>query len=298
MHLFQLLVVKIVIFLSLVEGNVVKSDNNDFLKPFHHKPKPHVTRPLYSNFQVQYLVITGEETHNRAQNIWSTWGQRVGKMNNDSILFVTDINEKQVNNKRNHESVDNNMKMINVLETSSSWDHSYRYRQSQLKWMRSLVLSDTFSSFDWLVFIDDDTFLILNSMREMLQRYDSTKSLLLAKKNGDNSICGGAGFAMSKKMVQILMTPKHRFNLIHAFENTVNDLSNDQFYADVILSKFIYDHIIGNIINIRELKNEGKDVIMRWYKKHPDVKMSGVITYHHVSQRTEYQVLFKHYYSD
>ena len=103
--------------------------------------------------------------------------------------------------------------------------------------------------------------------------------------------------AMSKRMVQQLTSPTHRFNLIRAFERAISDMtSNSGFFADIILSKFIYDHNIGKILNIRELKNEGHHVIWEWFRHHPGTNKSAVITYHHVSNRAEYSALYNHYY--
>jgi hypothetical protein len=275
--------------------------DGEYLKPFVHKPKPN--KHVYKDFRIQYLVITGagEAYQHRAENIWSTWGQSVGKTNNDSVLFISDTSDH--NTQQQSSIMDSRIQTVerptlSVLDILESWDISQRYRQSQLKWMRALVLSDSFPAFDWLILIDDDTFLIHHAMREMLQRYDSNHSLMLAKKNGEFSVSGGAGIVMSKRMVQEVTSPKHRFKLIHAFETAVNDLDNNRFYSDVILSKFIYDHNIGNIINLRELKNEGSRVIMEWYKRHPEANKSAVITFHHISNTPDYLALYNYYYKN
>jgi len=292
---------------SSVQSQNIRMESVKYLNAFVHHSKPGKPQSLHKDFRVQYLVITGQKNEHRAGNIMSTWGPTIGTANNDSVTFITDSQAtfKDQDSSRISSSTlsppsastPSAMSTLSVLEIAASWSISQIYRQSQLKWLRALLLWDTFPPFDWLVFLDDDTFLIHNSMREMLQLHDSSTPLLLAKKNGVLSVCGGAGMVMSKRMVQKLMLPSNRLKLMHAFESAVNNLDNNRaFYSDVILSKFIIDHKIGKIINIRELKNEGSDVIMGWYKKHPDVNKSAVISYHHVTDRSEYFALYEHYY--
>ena len=284
-----------------------RRDSDLYLKAFVYHPRPSRPRPLYRDFRLQYLVVTGQAYRHRAENIMATWGPIVGTINNDSLAFVSDIVTHAASKQNFSDSStitttlspalpSKNFTSFAVLEILNSWSRSQVYRQSQLKWIRALLLCDTFPEFDWLAFVDDDTFVIHNAMREMLQLHNSNTSLLLAKKNGGLSVCGGAGMILSKRMVQKLTNPTHRLQLIHAFESAVNDVGNNRFYADVVLSKFIRDNNIGKIINIRELKNEGSRVIMGWYRQHTEVNRSGVITYHHVSNSSEYRTLFEHYY--
>jgi hypothetical protein len=277
---------------SAVSFNAVDMKNDrdsSYLKAYVYKPKSN--KPLNKEFRIQYLVITGRANEHRAGNIWSTWGPTIGKTSNDSLLFISDSNH----------SAHHNIPILKVLDVLDHWELSQRYRQSQLKWLRAVMLTPSLPSFDWLVIIDDDTFVIHPAMREMLQRHDSKSSLMLGKKNGNSelgraSVCGGAGIIMSKTMVQRITSPKYQSLFIAVFESAVNDMDKNEFYSDVIVSKFVKDYDIGQIINVRELKNEPSGVIMGWYEKHPKVHKSSVITYHHVTNRSEYTALYNHYY--
>lgn len=277
--------------------HIDKEGGTEYLKPFVHEPKPNMRVRLQKDFRIQYLVITGQAYKHRAHTIWATWGPSVSKIGNDSLLFISDSGiSGSIDSSRGH--ITDMPPTLNVIDNLDSLSPLQRYRRSQLKWMRALILSDSFEPFDWLIFLDDDTFLIHHAMREILQRYDPAISLMLARKNGNFSVRGGAGMVMSKGMVLELTSSQHRFNLIQAFETAVKNMKDSTgYYADIILSKFIYGHNIGKIVNLRELKSEGTHVISEWYKKHPETNKSAVITYHHVSNRAEYLALYHHYYT-
>lgn len=288
----------------VLSDNLFLKDRNfargsDFLEPFVHKPVGNRQQPLHKNFRIQYLVITGQANLHRARNILSTWGPSVGKTNNDSVVFISDSN---IRGARGNSSValplGAYLPTLSVLDVMDSWGPPQLYRQSQLKWLRALMLWEAFSLFDWLVFLDDDSFVVHPAMRQLLQMHDPGSAVILARKNGNISICGGAGMVLSKGMVQKLTSLTYGPKLVLAFDSAVNDLRNNRFYSDVIFSKFVIEHELGKIVHVREFKNEGSRVIAAWYRKHPSVNKSTVITYHHVSSRAEYLALYRHYYPD
>lgn len=239
-----------------------------------------ITSPFSSKLKIQYCVITGSEYHSRSRLIQDTWSKDLGI---GSIEYITDSESNS------------DIKYVNAIQFNNtiSMNANYKYRYSQLKWLYP-ILSFKYHSFDWLVLLDDDTFIIDTALRSLLSEYNSSQPYIIGKMGqGCNFLCGGAGFALSFELVSILRD-NFASQLIHTF--TISLQSEDHFYSDVILSHFIRRHHIAIQRGREEFKNFSPAICLNWYIKN-NVSPSQVVSFHRIHNKTEYVRIYRHYYS-
>jgi hypothetical protein len=235
----------------------------------------HTTR---ENVTLQYLMITGDAMLSRAEIVWNTWGKTIQK---DYFLILSDSSKNL------------SMPVVQVMNISASLPSERRYRLSQLKWLLGLKMMKS-RDFDWLIFIDDDTFILHNSLRKLLSHYNSSEPLLIGKAGEPacHFVCGGAGMALSQKLVHLLNT-----NYSRQFESEYSAIihsNSTYFHSDVIISHFIHKHQVGKIIHHEEFKNFPPDVGMKWYQSHNRTP-SPVVSYHRLSPE-QYSSFYSIYY--
>lgn len=231
------------------------------------------------NVTLQYVMITGEAMLSRAEVVWNTWGKTIQK---DYFLILSDSSKNL------------SMPVVQVMNISASLPSERRYRLSQLKWLLGLRIMKS-RTFDWLVFIDDDTFIIHHSLRRLLSHYNSSDSLLIGKAGEPTChfVCGGAGMALSHKLVHLLTT-----NYSHQFEREYTSAvhsNSTHFHSDVLISHFIHKHQVGRIIHHEEFKNFPPDIGLKWYQSHNRTP-SAVVSYHRLSPE-QYYSFYSYYYN-
>lgn len=235
----------------------------------------------FQNISIYYFVITGNEMFERVKIVWNTWGKTI-KKEHFNILSDSLFDKKL------------NLPVIKVMNISKENSMSVKYRLSQLKWLYGIQLMKN-KEFDWIVFLDDDTFIINYSLEILLSQYNSSKSLLIGKAGEPSChlVCGGAGFAMSKSLVSKLNNEfYYQFDKEY---HSIIDSNSTHFHSDVIISNFIHKHKIGTIIHREEFKNFPPEVGMKWYQLHNRTP-SAVVTYHRLTIE-DYKLFYSIYYN-
>jgi hypothetical protein len=245
--------------------------------------KPYDSHSERANITLQYVLISGDERLNRAQLVWDTWGKTI----QESYFLILSDSFKPV------DPLYQSMPIRQVMSISPSLPSHEKYRQSQLKWLHGLRLVQS-QQFDWLIFLDDDTFIIHHSLQKLLSHYNASEPIMIGKvgEPACHLICGGAGIAMSQKLVHLLNTNYSR-QLEQEFRSIVSSNSS-HFHSDVILSHFLYRHQIGSIIHRQEFKNFPPDVGMKWYLAHNRTP-SSVVSYHRLTPE-QYATFYLLYY--
>lgn len=231
-----------------------------------------------SSISVLYLVVTGAAKRERANVIQKTIGKHVTAP--DRMVFVSDEESDE-------------LPMYKVISIPNTTKPLRAYKMSQLKWVYGVILSYSLTPFDWLVFLDDDTFMILYAFKELLSQYDSNNSILIGKRGADcHFICGGAGFAISRSLHQRLQ-PRTR-DLEQHFEDALR--RGENYQSDVVLSHYIMNRNLGTLVHSPHLKNFPPLASFHWHLAH-NVTPSPVISFHHI-EPDEYRKLYEHYYLD
>ena len=215
----------------------------------------------------------------RIEMVWNTWGKTIKQ---GHLLILSD----NIFNKLN-------LPMIQVINISKSLSLPRKYRLTQLKWLYGIQLMKD-KEFDWVVFLDDDTFLINYSLELLLSQYNSSNSLLIGKAGEPSChlICGGAGFVMSKTLISKL---NNEFSSLFNQEyHSIIHSNATNYHSDVIISNFIKKYKIGTIIHREEFKNFPPEIGMKWYLSHNRTP-SSVVTYHRLTSE-QYQLFYSIYY--
>jgi hypothetical protein len=252
---------------------------NHYLLPYYNNN----TKPNEMGIVIHYMIVTGGSREPRAKSIWDTWGKRI----QNEILFITD-----------HDS-NLTLPFLKVMNISDDIPQHLKYRQSQMKWFYGLDFAcKSLHDYDWLFFLDDDTFVVDYAVRNLLAEYNSSEAILIGKVGEPTChvLCGGAGFALSQRLVKNLIKT-YRRKLLQAFVSVVNSSNSSvSAYSDVILSTFILAHRIGTIIPRVEFKNSPPKIALKWYHMNNRTP-SAVVTYHYV-HGSVYEDLYRHYYLD
>lgn len=236
------------------------------------------------NPAIQYMIVTGQKNYNKSRTVWSTWVQHIYPP--DNVLFVTD---GPLLFKVPFPFV----VAYHINDNATLLDH---YRMSQLKWMYAIINASNVNPglYDWLVLVDDDSFVIHSSLQTLLKEYSSDEAIILGKRGADcDLMCGGAGLALSRKLVDSLKTFPVSKKLELAFRNGIG--KDKKIFSDVVLTHFIRSFKLGRLLGRTEFKNFPPTVSLRWYAR-TGLKPSAVVTFHHINNEIEYQQIYSHYY--
>lgn len=233
---------------------------------------------VVSPTSILYLVVTGAGKRERANMVQRTIGKHITAP--DRMVFISDEESDE-------------LPMYKVISIPNSTTPLRAYKMSQLKWVNGIILSFSLAPFDWLVFLDDDTFVILSAFKELLSQYDSNQALLIGKRGADcHVICGGAGFAMSHFLLQRLHSRTR--DLEQHFDDALR--RGENYQSDVVLSHYIINRSLGTIVHSPHLKNFPPLASLHWHIAH-NVTPSPVVSFHHI-EPDEYRKLYEHYYLD
>lgn len=234
---------------------------------------------------IQYLIITGQRTlfKNKSNVVWKSWVQHVCPPNR--VLFITDGPLIESLPFPSYVA-------YNISVNTTAKDH---YRMSQLKWMFGILNSSSIlpvEPYDWLVLVDDDTFVIHSSLQDLLHEYSPEEPILIGKRGADcHFMCGGAGLAMSYKLVQNLVSVSS--SLEASFLHGVG--KDRKIYSDVVLTHVIRSLKLGKLIGRTEFKNFSPEVALKWYTR-MGLPPSLVVSFHHIDSEVEYLQIYSHYY--
>ncbi|XP_068140300.1 glycoprotein-N-acetylgalactosamine 3-beta-galactosyltransferase 1 [Drosophila tropicalis] len=134
------------------------------------------------------MILTGPKTHQtRAIHVKRTWGSRCNK-----IIFISSKPDTELNTV--------------VLNVREGYSNLYGKTRASLEY----VYKHYYHQFDWFLKTDDDTYVILENLREFLKGYTPKLPIYFGsklQKHGDHDyITGGAGYVLSKSALRRFMT--------------------------------------------------------------------------------------------
>jgi hypothetical protein len=136
--------------------------------------------------------------------------------------------------------------------------------------------------YDWYLFIDDDTFLFPDRLKQFIKNFDHTEKVCIGHKcdcTHLDYIDGGAGILMSRVLYESLQeyvkeTPYEKLLGIH----------RDSKYGDVSLGLWIRNIPDTRFINNRDL--------FKHFKHVSDDELKTCVTFHNVKSREDFQFYF------
>ena len=200
--------------------------------------------------KITYVILTCQAyLKTRCQWVRNSWLPKL--TDNDSYLFLSSV-------------ADDNANVVgwNSLDTYQGCSQKY------LDFVRGKALTES----DWIVFVDDDTFVFPKRIREMLETYDHTNELYIGKLlyGPIPTMSGGAGFCVSRAL----------YAKIRTFVTTRNIVLN-HIYSDVSIAQWIQQ--IPSAIYVWDKR----------FNSHPHTEEGSVdtaLTFHFVTEP-----LFRHY---
>ena len=268
-------------------GNSSKELPNRF-KSFRNSSLP---PSLYQAIRIQYKVISGYDMFHRADVVWHTLGQSVpaGRL----VILSEEFNGKPPFD----------FPLQQVMRFPDFISNGLKYRYSQLKWLHAILGTEPQLPYDWLVLLDDDTFLIHSALQQLLAAYSPTELLLVGKigEPACHILCGGAGFALSRALVASLRSELAATALRRVFTDAIfpeTSQSTLHFHSDVLLSHFIKDRrdLLGHtrLVPRSEFKNFPPVIAMRWFK---EGLRDQAVSFHRIASPELYWELYLTYYS-
>ncbi|EDW77944.1 uncharacterized protein Dwil_GK24280 [Drosophila willistoni] len=143
---------------------------------------------LNEKTKILCMILTGPKTHQtRAIHVKRTWGSRCNK-----IIFISSKPDSELNTV--------------VLNVREGYSNLFAKTRAGLEY----VYKHYYQQYDWFLKADDDTYVILENLREFLKRYTPKLPVYFGsklQKHGDHDyISGGAGYVLSKSALQRFMT--------------------------------------------------------------------------------------------
>ncbi len=147
------------------------------------------------------------------------------------------------------------------------WNTPDNYEACPIKYIK--FFKNMLIDYDWYCFIDDDTFLNIKNLHNLLQKYNSEESLYIGSScrgyNPPFYMSGGAGFVLSKSLY---------LKLLNFIRNTEDNILLQSIYGDLSVGlwiKNIENVIFCNNNNFHPVKhsneNELQDFISFHYLK-------------------------------
>lgn len=258
-----------------------------------------------NNLSILYAIITGQNSNDRSQYVFESWVQYVCTPHR--VLFVTDGPLRM-------KPPFPYIVAFNLPKNATNREH---YRNSQYKWLEAIVHAAS-EVFDWLVLVDDDSFVIHHAMLHLLHGYNPAQALLIGKRGSDcDKVCGGPGLLLSRELVRKLTSDNTTLSRLRsAFVTGVGP--HRKRHADVVLSHFVgsahgngigkgngtgvWSGVgVGRLVHRNELKNFPPSSHSRWYTSaQPRLReqLRRVVSIHHLANDVSvYRTYARWYYN-
>lgn len=137
--------------------------------------------------KILYIILTSPKTSDKRKAQEETWLKYIGEK--DEYVYLDSI--------------------MNVADTYESVPYKYSYFIKTYK---------RFTDFDWVFFCDDDTFLFPKKLGHLLHYFDKEKPIMIGRTGvyeGWTVCSGGAGFAVSKKLITTVQEHFKKTSFIH-----------------------------------------------------------------------------------
>jgi hypothetical protein len=153
------------------------------------------------------------------------------------------------------------------------------HRRSQLKWLDAILYMKNRLDTHWLVFLDDDTFIIHSAMCEILQEADYSSNLIIGKSGAScHQLCGGAGFALSRIFIKNLNNQREK--VVDAFFTGyfVKKKNKILVDSDVVLSNILKNEMLpGLFVRRNEFRNYPPSIAKKWVRKQNNKSTSAIV---------------------
>jgi hypothetical protein len=218
------------------------------------------------------FVLTTKKHSDRIKNVFETWSNDV------DTVFYSD-----------HENIE-----MNVIKVSDRDDYASAEEKqiNLLNYIKNLLNGDDkylLEVYDWIFFVDDDTFVNVKNLKSYIQTIDQNKvygSIFNSEKDSKNPVylngsipleskfpSGGAGFLVSSKIIKQIGEFKNYntmfsdvgaglnfyYNGVDQVDNSLFNSQNPEFYGHtkMQIDKMITYHYIKTFAEMKKLY-EGK----------------------------------------
>merc|ERR1712226_226942 len=169
--------------------NVVGPDQQQSWHDFdHHHDEDVVAQDLLKKVKVLCWVMTSPSNiKSKAQHVKATWGKRCNK-----LLFMSS-------------KPDSSLPAVG-LNIEEGRENLWGKTKEAFKY----VYENHYNEYDWFLKADDDTYVIMENLRNLLQDFDSSENIYLGHRFKpyvrQGYMSGGAGYVLSKTSLKTFVT--------------------------------------------------------------------------------------------
>lgn len=167
----------------------------------------YLTKQMIAEVTVLCMVMTSPETHYRTEHIRATWGKRCNVL----LLFSR--------------SVDNETVPTVVLPVAAGDNYEWRRTKQAFKYVHDNHYLD---EVDWVLKTDDETFVVVENLRNLLVHYDSYDAVYFGRyvtpgSGAHGYMDGRAGYVLSEEAVRRFVVEGVVGNKTCRDDSTVDD---------------------------------------------------------------------------
>jgi len=149
-----------------------------------HKDEDIVARDLAQKVKVLCWIMTQPDNHKgKARHVKATWGRRCNK-----LIFMSSINDPDLPSVR--------------LNVSEGRDNLWAKTKNAFTY----VYNNHFEDYDWFVKADDDTYMIIENLRFLLMKHNTSEPIFFGRKFkpyvDQGYFSGGAGYVLSREALK------------------------------------------------------------------------------------------------
>lgn len=190
------------------DKNITSAIENRDELVYRDEENTYLTKQMVAEVTVLCMVMTSPETHYKTEHVRATWGKRC-----NVLLFFSS-------------SVDNATVPIVVLPVAAGENYEWRRTRQAFKYVHDKHYLD---EVDWVLKTDDETYVVLENLRNLLVHYDSYDAVYFGRYVTPGSggahgyMDGRAGYVLSEEAVRRFAEESVDENEICGENSTVDD---------------------------------------------------------------------------
>ncbi|KAJ6640066.1 Glycoprotein-N-acetylgalactosamine 3-beta-galactosyltransferase 1 [Pseudolycoriella hygida] len=164
----------------------LKENSGSVFRENHNMDDFTVANQLRNEVKVLCLILTTANNHQtRALHVKNTWGRRCNK-----LLFMSDKEDKD----------------LDTVGLNVTHDHAHLWGKTKLSF--EYIYKYHVNDYDWFLKADDDTYVIVENLRYMLQRHSPESPIYFGNQFQITTpfhqiyMSGGAGYVLSREAVK------------------------------------------------------------------------------------------------